>query len=75
MVAMSNRGEWTAMHARYRLRRRFDSLDGLRAVAVTGTVWHHTVGGAGILGAGWLGVHMFFAISGFLITTLLLREW
>jgi peptidoglycan/LPS O-acetylase OafA/YrhL len=62
-------------HAEYLSRSRFASLDGLRAASVIGTVWHHTAQGPGLFGAGWLGVHMFFALSGFLISTLLLREW
>jgi peptidoglycan/LPS O-acetylase OafA/YrhL len=58
--------------------RRFGALDGLRAVSAIAVVWHHT-GAAGIPGPslwqkGFLGVDFFFAISGFLITSLLLRE-
>lgn len=46
------------------------ALDGLRAVAVLAVVAHHV----GILPAGYVGVDVFFALSGFLITTLLLEE-
>jgi peptidoglycan/LPS O-acetylase OafA/YrhL len=54
----------------------FGSLDGLRALSILPVVWHHATSGpiAGVLGRGPLGVDLFFAISGFLITTLLLRE-
>jgi peptidoglycan/LPS O-acetylase OafA/YrhL len=56
---------------------RFASLDGLRAVSVIAVVWHHTAAknGSGISALiGPQGVQLFFAISGFLITTLLVRE-
>ena len=51
---------------------RLAGLDGLRAVAVTLVVLFHL--GPGLAPGGYLGVDMFFPISGFLITTLLLRE-
>jgi len=50
--------------------RRFASLDGLRCFSILAVIWHHVTG----IGKGYLGVQVFFAISGFLITTLLLRE-
>lgn len=61
----------------YRSTRRFGSLDGMRALSILAVLWHHSGGPAPIeiLGRGQLGVHLFFAISGFLITTLLVREW
>ena len=65
-------------HARFRGARYFGSLDGLRAISVLAVVWHHTVGHDKTLpyffSNGDEGVTLFFAISGFLITTLLLRE-
>ncbi len=59
-------------------RRRFDSLDGLRCFCILVVIWHHTPGAHAIdvnlLHRGFLGVDMFFVLSGFLITTLLIRE-
>ena len=63
-------------HDHYLRLARFGSLDGLRCLAVLPVVWHHATPRppSGLLGRGPLGVDLFFAISGFLITTLLLRE-
>ena len=51
---------------------RLPGLDGLRALAVTVVVLYHLSPGA--LVGGYIGVDVFFVISGFLITGLLLRE-
>ncbi|QEE60642.1 acetyltransferase [Salinibacterium sp. dk2585] len=51
---------------------RFTGLDGLRAVAVLAVIVYHFMPVA--LPGGFLGVDIFFVISGFLITALLLRE-
>ena len=64
-------------HSKFLSQRRFGSLDGLRAISIIGVIWHHTA--AAGMNAPWAnigpqGVSLFFAISGFLITTLLLRE-
>lgn len=50
------------------------ALDGLRAIAVLLVMFFH-FGRAAWVPGGWLGVDVFFVLSGFLITTLLLREW
>jgi peptidoglycan/LPS O-acetylase OafA/YrhL len=49
------------------------ALDGLRAVSVIGVMLYH--GGAPILSGGFLTIDVFFVLSGFLITSLLLGEW
>jgi len=70
-------------YARFREVRFFGSLDGLRALSIIGVIWFHswwstpfypTLEALPVLRQGEWGVHIFFVISGFLITTLLLRE-
>jgi len=48
-------------------------LDGLRAIAVGAVLLYHA--GVSWLPGGFLGVEVFFVISGYLITALLLAEW
>ena len=47
------------------------ALDGLRGVAVLAVLVYHS----GLIHGGYLGVDVFFTLSGFLITTLLLEEY
>ena len=54
-------------------RRYVAGLDGIRALAVTGVLLFH-FGVSGTSG-GLLGVDVFFVLSGFLITSLLVQEW
>lgn len=70
----------TALCQEYQAKRHFGSLDGLRFICITAVIWHHSTwardlgGEVFLLTRGFLGVDFFFVISGFLITTLLLRE-
>ena len=48
-------------------------LDGLRALAVAAVVAYHA--GVPHVGGGWIGVDVFFVVSGYLVTTLLQNEW
>lgn len=49
----------------------YPALDGLRAVAVLMVFYHHYVNQVIPLGFGWIGVDVFFVLSGFLITGIL----
>lgn len=66
----------TATHQAYLDRKHFAGLDGLRAIAIIAVVWHHSAhpGFLPILKRGFIGVDLFFVLSGFLISTLLIRE-
>jgi len=64
----------------YRQTKHFGSLNGLRFICIFAVLWHHAPvwtaisDAPQILKSGFLGVDFFFVLSGFLITTLLLRE-
>lgn len=47
-------------------------IDGLRAIAVAGVVLSHA--GFGVVQGGFIGVDVFFVISGYLITTILIND-
>lgn len=70
-----------AAYSEYRDRRYFGSLDGLRAFCILLVLWHHSPVPLPdsetfpqIFRRGFTGVDFFFVLSGYLITTLLLRE-
>ena len=58
--------------------RYFGSLDGLRCLCILMVLWHHSPANEPYLptlfSRGFTGVNFFFVLSGYLITTLLLRE-
>ncbi len=58
----------------FQQRRYVPALDGLRALAILGVLFHHTPGPVFNILHGYRGVWVFFVLSGFLITTLSLRE-
>jgi peptidoglycan/LPS O-acetylase OafA/YrhL len=66
-----------ALHSDFRKARTFASLDGLRCLCILAVIFHHSRGPlhlGRISDRGFLGVDLFFVISGFLIATLLIRE-
>ncbi|WP_370968438.1 acyltransferase family protein [Amycolatopsis sp. cg9] len=61
-------------HAEYRSSSWFPGLTGLRALAALAVVCFHYGGPVVDRLQGWIAVQLFFVLSGFLITTLALRE-
>ena len=79
-ASVTGSGETRANRAfeAYKRRSRFGNLDGLRFLCILMVIWHHLPKGGmelpQLLTRGFLGVDFFFVLSGYLITTLLLRE-
>lgn len=70
-------------YEKFRSVRFFGSLDGLRALSIVAVMWLHAwwetpyyprLEATPVLRQGFYGVQVIFVVSGFLITTLLLRE-
>ena len=66
------RARAVAMPLAARVARYRPDVDGLRAVAVVSVIAYHAF--PGVLPGGFLGVDVFFVISGYLITQLILRD-
>ena len=61
------------MHSKNKKHRYIKGLDGLRAIAVIGVILYHLF--PETIPGGFLGVPLFFVISGYLITDLLIFEY
>lgn len=66
----------TNAHQAYLAQKYFPGLNGVRAIAIIAVIWHHTQTPdvLPMFTRGFVGVDLFFVLSGFLISTLLIRE-
>jgi peptidoglycan/LPS O-acetylase OafA/YrhL len=62
------------MNASHSSRPYYPALDGLRGLAILLVVFYHNFGFINYFFFGWLGVDLFFVLSGYLITDILLRS-
>lgn len=72
VASIPSEGTGNEAQARFRLGYR-PALDGLRAFAVVSVMFHHAY--IHVFWGGNAGVDIFFILSGFLITSLLIEEW
>ena len=75
---MASQEDTPSPYKAYINQKHFGHLDGLRFICISMVLWHHYSpierSTAQLFSRGFLGVDFFFVLSGFLITTLLLRE-
>ena len=70
---IKDRAEYFAMEKRLKKSRYITGFDGIRTLAVVAVILYHILPGS--MKGGFLGVPIFFVLSGYLITDLLLQEW
>lgn len=61
------------MRSNYPVRSYFPALDGLRGIAILAVILYHNFDFTSYFRFGWVGVDLFFVLSGFLITDILLK--